>query len=262
MKSTPENPPIFPRLCQLSASGIISRALFSQRAVLGGAVVVLSLSTPLSLLYAGSATWSPAPGTGLWNTASNWTPATVPNDAGDTATFGISATTALSISANTTVNSIVFSPGATAFTITAAPTLTLTISGLGIVNSSGGPQNFEAGVGAIAGKIDFTNSATAGSSTSFTNFGAQAAGNSGGRTSFFNNSTAGSGTYNNQGAGIALSLQSLSAQSRTTFSDNATAANGTFINQGGIVAQAAGGFVSFAGTATAGSATFTNNAGW
>ena len=38
---------------------------------------------------AGSATWDLSPGSGDWNTAPNWTPATVPNGSDATATFGL-----------------------------------------------------------------------------------------------------------------------------------------------------------------------------
>jgi hypothetical protein len=61
---------------------------------------------------AGSARWKASPATGDWNTATNWTPQTVPNGLSDTATFATSNTTTVSLSANTEVNSIVFNPGA------------------------------------------------------------------------------------------------------------------------------------------------------
>ncbi len=53
---------------------------------------VLLLSTFLSLLdvptaQAGSATWTLNPTSGDWNTAANWTPATIPNSPTDIATF-------------------------------------------------------------------------------------------------------------------------------------------------------------------------------
>src|SRR5947209_14995308 len=92
--------------------------------------------------FAGSAQWDLSPGSGDWNNSANWNPMTVPNGPADTATFDQSNTTSVSISANTEVNGIVFSPGASAFTITASPTFTLTVSGVGISNNSGVTQNF------------------------------------------------------------------------------------------------------------------------
>src|SRR4051794_4343367 len=119
---------------------------------------------------AGSATWDLSPGSSDWNTAMNWTPPTVPNGSADTATFATSNTTDISISANTIVDAIIFAPGASRFTITASPFFALTISGVGITNNSGTPQNFVATRNFnFPEQIVFTNNATAGTSTIFTN---------------------------------------------------------------------------------------------
>jgi hypothetical protein len=91
-----------------------------------------------SVTYALSAQWDLDPVSGDWNTAANWTPMAVPNGPADTATFALSNTTDVSISANTEVNGIMFTPAATnPYTITASPGLTLTISGVGVTNNSG-----------------------------------------------------------------------------------------------------------------------------
>src|SRR5690349_13760029 len=69
---------------------------------------------------AGSATWNLNPSSGNWNTAANWTPATVPNSPSDVATFGVSNTTNITLSQFNSINAnVVFNPGASAFTITA-----------------------------------------------------------------------------------------------------------------------------------------------
>ena len=65
-----------------------------------------------AVAYAGSAQWNLNPTSGDWNTAANWTPMTVPNGPADIATFGLSNTTYVSISANTEVNAITFTPAA------------------------------------------------------------------------------------------------------------------------------------------------------
>src|SRR5438309_9441511 len=91
--------------------------------------------------YAGSASWDVDPTSGDWNTAVNWTPDTVPNGASQTATFAVSNTIEVALSAFTTVNSIVFSPGASAFTISTYLE-TLEIEGAGISNNSGITQQF------------------------------------------------------------------------------------------------------------------------
>ncbi|PYK93743.1 MAG: hypothetical protein DME36_08365, partial [Verrucomicrobia bacterium] len=105
----------------------------------------------------GSATWKSSPATADWNTASNWSPATVPNGASDTATFASSSITNISLSANTEVNGIVFNSGASAFTITTGNGFTLTISGAGIMNNSGLTENLSA----TGGSLLFKQSATA-----------------------------------------------------------------------------------------------------
>ena len=91
-----------------------------------------------TVTYAISAQWDLDPISGDWNTADNWTPMGVPNGPADIATFDLSNTTDVSISANTEVNGITFTSAATnPYTITANPGLTLTISGAGIANNSG-----------------------------------------------------------------------------------------------------------------------------
>ena len=142
---------------------------------------------------AGSATWSSLPANGNWNTAPNWSPMTVPNGPADTATFGSSSVTKVSISANAEVDGMVFNPDAPAFTISAKPTfLFFTISGLGINNLSGVTQNF-----VTVGQTIFKNNATAGNMTVITNLG----GENGGVTKFEDNSTAGSAIINNNAGG-------------------------------------------------------------
>ena len=206
---------------------------------------------------AGSAEWDLDPVSGDWNTSANWTPMTVPNGPADTATFALSNTTSISISANTQVEGITFTPAATnSYTITAGPFLTpsaLTVSGTGITNNSGTTHNFVTGVdGANAGGgIVFTNSATAGSLTLFTNNGGAVAE---GFTVFFDTSTAGSGIFINNGGAVAGR-----AGAFMEFADTSTAASGTFTNNGGAVAGAGRGFTEFVDTSTAASGTFTNN---
>jgi autotransporter-associated beta strand protein len=134
-----------------------------------------------SVTYAISAQWDLDPISGDWNTADNWTPMGVPNGPADTATFGLSNTTNVSISEDTEVNGIAFTSAATnPYTIVASPGLTLTISGVGITNNSGMTQNF---VTVAGGEIRFTNNATGGSNVSISN--------EGGTTNFFDHSTGG-----------------------------------------------------------------------
>src|SRR5437763_15672408 len=105
-------------------------------------VAIAILLFTVSSAFAGSATWSTSPANGNWNSAPNWSPMTVPNGPADTATFGSSSVTKVSISANTEVDGMVFNPDAPAFTISAKHAfLIFTISGLGINNLSGVTQN-------------------------------------------------------------------------------------------------------------------------
>jgi hypothetical protein len=125
------NPGAFLRAVHL----MIKSALF--------AAIVFALTNQLA--HGGSATWKTNPGSSDWNTATNWTPETVPNGSSDTATFGVSNVTIVTFSAQftTEVNSIVFTPGASAFTITPVDSLShLTISGSGVINNSGIVQQF------------------------------------------------------------------------------------------------------------------------
>ena len=145
------------------------------------AITFLSLLS-VQNFYAGIATWSLNPGSGDWNTAANWTPAVVPNSPTSMATFALSNTTSISLSANTEVDGSFFNQGASAFTITASPRLSLTMSGHGILNDSGITQNFVSAVDATgqSGMINFTNNANAGSFTNFTNNGGGVGGANGG----------------------------------------------------------------------------------
>jgi len=212
------------------------------------AAILLLLISARSSAFAGSATWKTSPATGDWNHAANWTPKTIPNGSADTATFQSSNITALFLSLNTEVNGIVFNAGASAFTITATPTFTLTISGAGTANNSGVTQEFVAATdinGTQHGTIQFTNGATAGNGTRITDSGPEASDAPGGITQFFDSSSAGN-------ADIANTIGSGGGYGGggTEFYDNSTAGNAGFFNQAGFT------FIRFFGNSTAGSGTF------
>jgi autotransporter-associated beta strand protein len=188
--------------------------------------------------FAGSATWAPSSGAsvGDWNTASNWSPQTVPNKLIDgidaTATFAHSFTTGVSITAHVEVNGITFASSMfpSGYTITVNPSssfIGVLIDGVGITNNSGLTQNFAAnGSSQTAAAIELRNSATAGSSTVFTNNGGSTNDSFGGATQFF---------------------------------DNAAAGTATFLNNGGTAFNASGGATLFEGSSSAGSATLIAN---
>ncbi|MBA3963438.1 MAG: hypothetical protein H0X40_16260 [Chthoniobacterales bacterium] len=85
---------------------------------------------------AGSATWKQVPATGEWTSANNWTPATVPNGDTDVATFSSSNIVAITVAAAVEVSDIDFAVGASAYSVTPLPGVSLTLSGGGITNES------------------------------------------------------------------------------------------------------------------------------
>lgn len=246
----------------------------------------LGLALGLGQARAGSATWLPTPNSGDWNTALNWTSGGPPNGAADSANFGFSTVTAISLSANTLVSSIEFFPGASAYTITSSPGVVLSISGVGIINNSGQVQNFitAAGMGETIGNLSFSNFATAGTLTSLTNTGGTSTAGFGGRTSFLDTSNAGGASITNQG-GTVFAAQSGytqffddSSAADANFRNGGAAANGAFggatlflgnsnagqahfVNEGGLVLGAGGGFIQFSDRASAGDGVYTNQVG-
>jgi hypothetical protein len=109
-------------------------------------------------LHAQDATWLAAPASGDFNTAANWSPASIPTG---TALFGASNVTNIALSADTTVSGWTFKPGASAYTITNPTLNSLTFNGAGIA-VSGGSVNL---VNNIGGLLFFYGGSSAGSAT-------------------------------------------------------------------------------------------------
>jgi hypothetical protein len=217
-------------------------------------ILLTSLTLPFATLPAngGSATWNVNPTSSDWNTAVNWTPATVPNGPSDDATFAASNTTGISLSANTTISSIIFNAGASAFSIT-DPGLSLTIGGPGVINNSGVIQNFVCNANSQGGLISFTGNASAGMQVIYTSNSTP-----GGHTSsisFFDNATAASASFVANGAG------NLNGSGSVDFYGTSTAASSTFTVNGSTTGAGAGGTVFFHEQSDAGSATFTTFGG-
>src|SRR5450432_1423925 len=99
----------------------LRRSPWRRRTLLSSLVATAALLLLLSAAstFAGSATWNLNPTSGDWDTATNWTPATIPNGPADTATFDVSNITViyLAYDIDQQVNGIVFNPGASGFTI-------------------------------------------------------------------------------------------------------------------------------------------------
>lgn len=212
-------------------------------------------------LLAGSAKWNLNPSSSDWNTTANWTPATVPMNAGDIATFGISNTVSLSTSAYTLLGSIVFEAGASPYTITASPQHSIEISG-GIMNGSGVAQNFRATVddeghsGAIIFASFFPGNATAGTNTIFT--ASARKGNSGdtGDVEFVYFASAEEGVFFNEGGEVDGSIGG-----HTRFFGHSNGGNAEITSKGGLVSGAGGGTTYFFNLSDARNATLIANGG-
>jgi hypothetical protein len=87
-----------------------SHLMAHRRRVPYGFLVALSVFVSgIQMSKAGSATWKLDPTSNDWNTAANWTPETVPDEATDVATFGASNVTSISVASSilSTVSSLV-----------------------------------------------------------------------------------------------------------------------------------------------------------
>src|SRR6476659_6991603 len=119
---------------------------FIKATFMAGLLPALVLLFSVQSSLAGSATWKANPTSGDWNTAANWTPATVPNGESDSASFAVSSKTAISLSAAVEANTIAFETSANSFTVT-APSQILSLSGVGVINNSAVMQNLATGSG-------------------------------------------------------------------------------------------------------------------
>jgi autotransporter-associated beta strand protein len=248
-------------------------------------IVFLILTSSFILdARAGSATWNLNPTSNAWSSSANWTPATVPNGPDDIATFGVSNETELSVGSVLEVDSIVFDPGASAYSLAMVYTggpfgPSFTFSGAGLINNSGVVQSFTSvAAGGYNTDIFFTNSATAGDLTSFVTDGGVPSESVGATIQFLDNSNAGSATFTNKdssyGSGGTIEFFDNSSAGTGTFTceggefpfyffggdvvfnDLSTAADGTFIAEGGQANNASGGGITFfSGSPTAADAT-------
>lgn len=217
-------------------------------------LLILGIAILIQSARAGSATWRSNPPGSDWNTATSWTPATVPNGPGDTATFAASSRTTVSLSASTEVNGIVFNPGASAFTIEGADSIIiLTISGVGLVNNSQVSQSFVVGSDRFGNQklILFRNGATAGALASFTLNPGVVSQFAGGTVIFLESSQAGSAIFMADGASVQNAQGGV-----VSFENDSSAAEGTFIVNGGSDRFGDGGVITFSGNANAGNGTF------
>lgn len=222
-------------------------------------ILVFLVVSSASTAFAGSATWRTNPGSGDWNTAANWMPATVPNGPSDTAMFAFSNTTDVSLSATTEVNAVVFNPGSLGtnpFTITVSPTTQstqFTISGSGITNNTGAVENFVvAGAPTIRGpiaQIVFTNNAIVDDDNLHFTVNGGPPNSAGSVLLFSDHSSAGRGTFTVNGGSVRNSDGGL-----LLFGRHATAANATLIALPGLSNKGLGGGIFFGDRSDGGTA--------
>ncbi|MBA3963175.1 MAG: autotransporter-associated beta strand repeat-containing protein [Chthoniobacterales bacterium] len=105
--------------------------------------------------------------------------------------------------------------------------------------------------------ITFGNNATAGTLTSFTNNGANSAGQTAGLTSFTDTASAASATIVNNGSTIAGG-----SPAATQFYDSSTADQANITNNGSNISGGFGAVTIFSGNATAANSVLTNNGGF
>lgn len=202
-----------------------------RHALLAGAVLV-ALTLPAA---AQDATWLLNPGSSDFNTATNWTPATVPTG---TATFDNSNTTNLSFSTGTIIGGWTFDVGASDYTFDVAGSVTFTGAGIAI---NGGSATI------TSDTLVFGNTSTAGRA-SITNDDF---------LKFFNSSSAGNATITNNHTVIFDDTSTAGSAAITNndaliFRHSSTAGSATITNNGSLA---------FSDASTADNAAITNNAG-
>jgi hypothetical protein len=230
----------------------------------------------------GSGTWLQDPPCGNctnnWNNCDNWTTETVPNGAGDVATFSSSFVTVIT-GYSTTVDSVIFDSSASSFSI--GPFFAgWQIVGAGVFNNSGATQHI--------GEVAFHNSAIASGGggpvvydgagsvyfgASF--FDTSTAGNAffpNGEVEFWNSSSADNGTFIMNGTGVSFTDSSTAGNGSFTcnsgnsggeilFGATSNAGHGTFVINGATVAGHGGSHLNFTGTSSAANATLIANGG-
>jgi hypothetical protein len=200
--------------------------------------LLLLVAMPAAAL-AVDAVWNANPSSSFWNDDFDWTPASAPEHAGDTATFNTSNVTSLQLSGGVTIDSMTFNAGASAFSIDTSGN-SFSFVGHGIANNSGVAQRIVSGNG---GTASFLNSSTA-ANASMTSV-------DGGTINFFNSSSAGNASLWASGGADCCPWPGYGSGS-ISFSENSTAGNAGLVAGGG--ADAGGGSISFSDNSTAGSA--------
>jgi len=207
----------------------------------GTCLAALAILVP-NAVHGQNATWT-GTASGDWNTNGNWSPATIPTGQATFDNTGLNHS--VGISANASINTIMFSAGAPTYSYTISGAgVFFNILGTGIVNNSSSAQTFVINNGS---NFVFNNTSTAGNAAITNNAD----------LSFVNSSTAGATTITNNNVVFFVDTSTAGAAAITNnggvaFNGASMAGNATIINNGGVA---------FTGTSTAGNATITNNNG-
>ena len=208
--------------------------------------------------HAQNATWNTTPSSGDFNTAANWTPATVPTG---TAFFGASNTTSITFQPfiTTSIGTMQFNPGAPAYSFSTFPGLftSISITGTGIVDGSSNAPTFIVNNQA---SLFFRNGSTAGDAIIITT--------AGGLTAFADSATGGNARFITT-AGGAFDITALSSGGMTagsiegagTFSlgpnqltvgsnNLSTTVSGVITGSGGSLIKIGTGTLTLSGTST------------
>ncbi len=150
--------------------------------------------------YAADATWLLNPVNGDWGTGANWSTGMVPNGPAETAIFGISNVTAISIPPDLSVGTVIFEFQSSAYTITFSAGDFFEFND-GISNVSGLTQNFVAGTDGSgnAGIFQINQAASFSGPNIFTTEAATVPGGNVGIVQFVDESNAGDATIINNG---------------------------------------------------------------
>lgn len=238
--------PFSPEGNQLPQRKARSSALFS---VITGLAAAFLFAVSPSAVRSQDATWALHPVDTYWNNPANWSPQTVPDGV---ATFGTSDQTEIDVSDLLTgVDTLVFSPGADAFTIRSLPGSSFLFEGSGINNTSTAMQTVTVAhaTDGTGGSLQFLANSTISGRVTLV-----ATGGLNGNIRFLNSSKAGTSTIFNNPSGSLSVFQGF-----TGFYDQASAASATITNAAAQSAGVSGGQTYFQGTAQAGSATIICN---
>ena len=210
------------------------------------------------LARAGSATWNLNPTSGDWNTAANWTPATVPGST-DVATFGVSNLPTVLLGPEDLINTVMFDSTASAYVISTNPegqSSEMFVYG-GITNDSSVVQNFVLTTDDQGGQGNITFfHGSAGSRTAFLCEAGTFPGRGGGSADFIDDTSAGEGVFTTEGVSVAGG-----SPGQIDFFTNSTADNATCVNNGATVSGGAGGITYFSFRSTAANSYLIANGG-